>query len=328
MSGNKKVAIITGILGQDGYYLARILLSKGYVVHGVVRPSSVLNANNCWRLTQILDQLNIIKYDILSGCDMSEMISLIQPDEVYHLASDLSTNVAFVEDLNTFNVNFLPTLNLVKAIVENRSTCKLYFAGSSLMFGNTTGSPQNEDYPMCPTTPYGVGKVSAHNFLRMYREAYGIFACTGILYNHESPLRDDRFLPRKISKAVSEIKLGLRDNLLLGDLEIRRDWSFAGDVVNSMWLMLQNDKPMDYVVGSGELHSIRDLLEVAFSYVGLDWREFVFTDPNLIRKIEYNNLCANIEKISNDLGWKPEKSFTQIVEEMVCTDLRRLNSTL
>jgi GDPmannose 4,6-dehydratase len=192
------------------------------------------------------------------------------------------------------------------------------------MFGPVHVSPQNENTPMNPTTPYGIGKVAAHHFVRMYREAYGVFACTGILFNHESPRRDEIFLPRKITKAVANIKAGRQDKLLLGDIELMRDWAYAGDVVESMWLMLQQDIPEDFVIGSSELHSIKELLEIAFGFVDLNWQDYVALDPSLLRNIEYANLCADSTKARKKLGWAPKVSFRKLVEQMVQNDLEMI----
>ena len=191
------------------------------------------------------------------------------------------------------------------------------------MFGTVHATPQNEDTPMKPTTPYGIGKVAAHHFVKMYREAYGIFACTGILFNHESPRRDEIFLPRKITKAAANIKLGRQEKLLLGDIESKRDWAYAGDVVESMWLMLQQNEPDDYVIGSNELHSIKELMEIAFGYLGLNWHDYVVQDAGLLRRIDYVNLCADTRRAKEKLGWEPKVGFRELIEKMVQNDLER-----
>ena len=246
------------------------------------------------------------------------------PDEVYHLASDVEPKLVFEEEGKTFNVNFLGTINLLHAIKQHKPESRLYCAGSSLMFGSVNTLPQSEETPMNPNTPYGIAKVAAHHFSKMYREAYGIFVCTGILFNHESPRRDECFLPRKITKAAARIKAGRQDKLLLGDIEVKRDWSFAGDVVESMWLMLQHDTPRDYVIGSGELHSIKELLQLAFGHVGMDWQQYVVSDPSLLRKVEYVNLCADPAKARNELGWEPKIQFRELIELMVNNDLKQV----
>ena len=205
---------------------------------------------------------------------------------------------------------------------KHKDTCHLFCAGSSLMFGSCLTSPQNEETPMNPTTPYGIGKVAGYHYVKMYREAYGIFACTGILFNHESPRRDDNFLPRKITKAVARIKAGMQDKLVLGDINIKRDWAFAGDVVGSMWLMLQQEVPEDFVIGSGELHSVKELLEIAFGFIGKEWQSYVTFDPELLRKVEYGNLCADNSKARSQLNWAPRLSFRELIEQMVQNDLK------
>jgi GDPmannose 4,6-dehydratase len=244
------------------------------------------------------------------------------PDEIYHLASNVDPRVVFEDEINTFDNNFRAAINLLHAIKLNKNDSRLYCAGSSLMFGDVKETPQNEQTCMKPTTPYGIAKVATFHFINMYRQAYGIFACTGILFNHESPRRDDRFLPKKITKAVANIKLGLQDSLVLGNIDLKRDWSFAKDVVTSMWLMLQASEPKDYVIGSGELHTIRDILDIAFDSVGLDWREFVVSDDKFFRKIEYDNLCADSSKARVELNWKSTLTFEEMIADMVCSDLK------
>jgi GDPmannose 4,6-dehydratase len=260
--------------------------------------------------------------NILDVNQVQNIFSQVMPDELYHLASNVDPNVIFEEELKTFQLNFNGAINFLRAVKKFKICCKVYFAGSSLMFGNVSESPQNEKTLMNPTTPYGIAKVATYQFIKMYRDAYGIFACMGILFNHESPRRDDRFLPKKISKAVARIKHGLQDKLILGDINISRDWSFAGDVVESMWLMLQAKQPRDYVIGSGKLHTIKEVLEIAFGQVDLDWKKFVLIDDKFIRKIEYENLCADASRVMTDLGWRPKKNFSELITEMVNVDMK------
>jgi GDPmannose 4,6-dehydratase len=319
-----KKAIITGIAGQDGSYLAELLIQKGYEVHGVVNPSNGKDLHRLWRIADIIDRLHLHICDVSNSEQVDSVFISVMPDEVYHLASKVQPRLIFDEEKDIFEVNFLGVLNHLQAIKKFKHICKLYCAGSSLMFDEVNTSPQNENTPMNPTTPYGIGKVAAHHFVRMYRDAYGIFACTGILFNHESPRRDEIFLPRKISKAVANIKAGKQKQLLLGDIETKRDWAFAGDVVESMWLMLQQKKPEDFVIGSNELHSIKDLLEIAFGYFGLNWKDYVVYDPDLLRKIEYVNLCADSTRAREILGWSPKVNFQELIKLMVKNDYEQV----
>ena len=321
-----KKAIITGISGQDGSYLAELLLEKGYEVYGVERPSKVNDDRRHWRIAGIIDKLSLHGCDVTNSEQVEALFFSVMPDEVYHLASKVQPRLIFEEEKNIFEVNFLGAINILRAIKKYKDTCRLYCAGSSLMFGAVHCSPQNEETPMNPTTPYGIGKVAAYHFARMYRKAYGIYACTGILFNHESPRRDEIFLPRKITKAVANIKAGRQDRLLLGDIELKRDWAYAGDVVESMWLMLQQVAPQDYVIGSSELHSIKELLEVAFGFVDLNWQDYVALDPSLLRNIEYANLCADSTKARKELGWTPKVNFRELVEQMVQNDYELINN--
>lgn len=318
----RKKALITGIAGQDGSYLVELLLEKNYEIHGIVNNKQMADSDRRWRIREMEMQIELHECDLMDGGQIDNIVTKVLPDEIYHLASNVDPKVVFQEDISTFNINFWPTINLLKSIKKFKHDCKIFCAGSSLMFGHVMESPQNEQTAMNPTTPYGIAKVAAFQFVCMYREVYGVFACTGILFNHESPRRDERFLPRKISKAVAQIKLGRQSQLFLGDIELKRDWSFAGDVVESMWLMLQAAKPRDYVIGSGELHSIRELLEFAFGYVGLDWREFVMKDESLVRKIEYTNLCADSKRAKEELNWRPKVGFGELIINMVKEDLK------
>lgn len=320
----KKLALITGIAGQDGSYLAEFLLDKNYEVHGVISDYHYQDQSRLWRLKSLEGRLRLHVIDVLNFQQTENCISELSPDEIYHLASNVEPRVIFEDEINTYNINFTGTINLLRAIHKTKVSSKLYCAGSSLMFGRVTESPQNEDSSMNPTTPYGIAKVAALHFIRMYREAYGMFACMGILYNHESPRRDDRFLPRKITKAVASIKAGKQSTLELGNINIQRDWSFAGDVIESMWLMLQAEKPRDYVVGSGVLHSIEELLAVAFGAVGLDWRKYVVVNDKFFRNIDYENLCADISKAKIELNWSPRVNFEQLILNMVEADVKLL----
>lgn len=318
-----KKAIITGVTGQDGSYLAEFLLKKGYQVHGLEKPSKDKDRHRLWRIARIIDKLSLHDCDVTDPDQVESIFLSVMPDEVYHLASKVQPRLIFEEEKDIFDVNFLGVHNYLRVIKKHRDCCRLYCAGSSLMFGTVHATPQNEDTPMKPTTPYGIGKVAAHHFVKMYREAYGIFACTGILFNHESPRRDEIFLPRKITKAAANIKLGRQEKLLLGDIESKRDWAYAGDVVESMWLMLQQNEPDDYVIGSNELHSIKELMEIAFGYLGLNWHDYVVQDAGLLRRIDYVNLCADTRRAKEKLGWEPKVGFRELIEKMVQNDLER-----
>ncbi|MEK7801956.1 MAG: GDP-mannose 4,6-dehydratase [Pseudomonadota bacterium] len=317
-----KRALITGVAGQDGTYLTRLLSDKGYSVHGITNPKSVapvavpsLVINGCNIETHLCD--------IGCAAEIERVLRLVRPDEIYHLASDVEPRVLKDRELSVFDINFYPGVHILNIVREYLPSTRVYLAGSSLMFGDIPDGRQSENTKMNPTTPYGIAKVALFNFMRMYRKLYGLYACMGILYNHESPIRSEKFLPRKISKAVARIKNGKQDKLVLGDLSIARDWSFAGDVVRSMWLMLQQrDVPYDYVVGSGVSHTINDLLEIAFGFAGLDWRRYVVSDASFYRKIEYTNLCADIGNIRAELGWNPEICFQELVEMMVAEDIK------
>ena len=319
-----KKALITGIAGQDGSYLAEFLISKGYKVHGIQNPSKIVDGERPWRLLGIIDAIALHKCDVTDSMQVDSIFKSVMPDETYHLASDVQPRLIFEEERKTFDVNFLGTLNFLHAIKKYNHKSKLYCAGSSLMFGEVTSSPQNESTPMNPTTPYGIGKVAAYHFAKMYRQVYGVFACTGILYNHESPRRDEVFLPRKITKAAANIKLGNQKELLLGDIKVKRDWTYAGDVVESMWLMLQQGAADDFVIGSNMLHSIEDLLEVSFGYLELNWKDYVVFDSNLLRNVEYMNLCSDTTKARVNLKWSPKIGFDNLIESMVKNDYELL----
>ncbi|MDA8692361.1 GDP-mannose 4,6-dehydratase, partial [Candidatus Pseudothioglobus singularis] len=288
-------------------------------VFGIVNPRS----------SKGIDSLNRLSKSVkISNCNINDLESLklilcdTEPDEIYHLASSVEPRVLNNQELSIFDVNFIPGLHILNIVKNFLPKAKIYFAGSSLMFGDTSDSSQSELTPMRPNTPYGIAKVALYNFMKMYREVYGIFACMGILYNHESPIRNEKFLPRKITKTAVRIKLGKQSELVLGDLTISRDWSYAGDIVNSMFLMLNQDKPKDYVVGSGTLFTPKDILNIAFNVLNLDWRKYVKTDSSLFRSVEYTKLCADTSKIRNDLNWKPSMSLNEIIVSMVEEDMR------
>ena len=311
-----KVGFITGIAGQDGSYLAELLINKGYQVHGLVSEGADL-----WRLENIINELHIYTDNPHSRDQLKSIFKKVLPDEIYHLASNVDPRVNFDTEKDIFDKNFIMGYDLLRLIKKYKTTCKIYFSGSSLMFGKPGQECQNESTPMLPTTPYGIAKVTLFNFIQIYRDVYKIHACMGILYNHESIRRDYFFLPRKITRAAARIKLGKQSSLTLGDINVSRDWSYAGDIVESMWLMLQTNQPKDYVVGSGLLHTVKELLEIAFNEVDLNWRDYVEIDASLIRNVEYKAPCANSNKIYKELGWKAKVEFGDLIRSMVLNDI-------
>jgi GDPmannose 4,6-dehydratase len=315
----QKIALITGIAGQDGSYLAELLLDKGYIVHGIVRN---LDSSALFRVNKILKKINLHKCDVTVFSDLKKIIDLIGPDEIYHLAALVETrNIPELEE-EIWSTNFVSSQNILKIVRDLEKKMKVFFAGSSTIFGVTDLLKQNELTPINPTNFYGIAKSGTFLLAKLYRENYGLFCVTGILFNHESPRRDFKFLPRKITSAAAKIKLGLQKDLVLGDVEVRRDWGFAGDYAEAMWLMLQAPKPEDYVIGSGEQHSIRDVLEEAFGYLDLDWKNFVKIDETFIRKDDKSASFADISKIVQNLNWRPKTSFIQLIRMMVDEDLR------
>ena len=313
-----KKSLITGITGQDGSYLAEFLLEKGYEVHGTIYGKS----NDNWRIKNIQEKIKIYECDVKNEKKINELVKLIVPDEIYHLASVVETRVIFTEEENILKTNFDSTLFFLRAIKLYSPKSKIFFAGSSLMFGDVQESPQNENTSFRPNTPYGVAKTAGFYFVKMYREDYDIFACTGILYNHESPRRDFNFLPRKITQAAAKIKFGEESKLILGNIEAKRDWGFAGDYVEAMWLMLQAEKPDDYVIGTGEIHSVKDVLDIAFEEVGLDWRKYVVVSDEFFRKEGNVSMVADISKIKSKLGWQPKIKFEELIKMMAQEDIR------
>jgi GDPmannose 4,6-dehydratase len=316
-----KTALITGISGQDGMYLSELLVKKNYSVHGIVKSLSS-DKKVSENKGNILSSVSIHECDICDFSSIEKVICEVKPDEIYHLASSVEPLVIKNEELSIFEVNFIPGIHILNAVKINLPKAKVYLAGSSLMFGNTSTSMQSEKTPMRPTTPYGIAKVALFNFMEMYRHVYDIYICMGILYNHESPRRNEKFLPKKITKAAARIKAGKQSELTLGDLSIYRDWSYAGDIVKSMWLMLQSETPSDYVVGSGVLHTPEDILNIAFRAVGLDWKKYVKVDNKFYRSVEYTNLCADITKIHSDLNWSPLVKFEELISLMVQEDIK------
>jgi len=317
----QKVALITGITGQDGSYLADFLLAKGYKVYGLVRRSSIEKFDN---INHIKDKIELIQGDLTDQNSLNFLIKEINPDEVYNLGAQSFVPTSWNQPLLTADVTALGVTRILEAIRLNNPKIKFYQASSSEMFGKVRETPQSEKTPFYPRSPYGVAKVYGHFITINYRESYNIFACSGILFNHESPRRGLEFVTRKVSYGVASIKLGLQKELRMGNLDAKRDWGFAGDYVEAMWLMLQQDTPEDYVIATGETHSIRELLDVAFSHVGLDYRNYVVVDPKFLRPAEVDLLCGDASKAKKLLGWKQKVSFSQLVTMMVDSDLELL----
>ncbi|GBD32872.1 GDP-mannose 4,6-dehydratase [bacterium HR33] len=315
-------ALITGITGQDGSYLAELLLSKGYNVVGVVRRTS---HDSYERIGHLLDKLTIVPADLLDQHSLTMVVRDFKPDEVYNLAAQSFVPTSWNQPVLTGEFTALGVTRILEAIRLAHPEARFYQASSSEMFGKVAQSPQNESTPFYPRSPYGVAKVYGHWITVNYRESYGMYAVSGILFNHESPRRGLEFVTRKISDGVARIKLGLAKELKLGNLDAKRDWGFAGDYVDAMWRMLQQPNPDDYVVGTGVMHSVRDVVEVAFSHVGLDWRDYVKIDPALIRPAEVDHLQADASKARRVLGWEPRVSFEELIVMMVEADLKRLS---
>ena len=320
-----KQALITGITGQDGSYLAEFLLEKGYEVHGIVRRVAIEDPEHrLWRIKHILNKLILHPGSLESYASLFNIVEKIKPDECYHLAAQSFVSYSFEDEFSTINTNINGTHFVLSAIKEKAPKCKFYFAGSSEMFGLVKETPQNENTPFHPRSPYGISKVAGFDLTRNYREAYNLFACSGILFNHESPRRGYEFVTRKISNAVAEIKLGLAKELILGNLEAKRDWGFAGDYVKAMVLMLQQDKPDDYVIATGETHSVKEFAELAFRHVGLNYQDYLNSDERFYRPAEVHQLKGDYSKGKKVLGWEPKVSFKELVQMMVDTDLHSL----
>lgn len=320
-----KKAIITGITGQDGSYLAEFLLEKGYEVHGIIRRVALEDpVHRLWRLNHILDKIFLHSASLENYASIFNVIEKVKPDECYHLAAQSFVSYSFDDAFSTLNTNINGTLFVLSAIKEKAPDCKFYFAGSSEMFGLVRETPQNELTPFHPRSPYGISKVSGYDLTRNFRESYEIFACSGILFNHESPRRGFEFVTRKITSTASRIKRGLTKELRLGNLDAKRDWGYAGDYVKGMWMMLQQDVPDDYVIATNECHSIREFLDLAFNHVGLKWSEHVVIDPNLFRPAEVQILKGDFSKAKHNLQWEPEVGFEQLVEMMIESDMVKI----
>ena len=326
-----KKALITGITGQDGSYLAEFLLAKGYEVHGIIRRASTFNTGRIDHLYQD-PHINGVRLflhygDIADSTNLIKLLYRLQPDEVYHLAAQSHVRVSFDIPEYTGDVTALGTIRILEAIRETGLKTKFYQAGSSEMYGKVLETPQRETTPFYPRSPYGVAKVYSHWITVNYRESYGLFACNGILFNHESPRRNETFVTRKITAAAARIKVGLQNRLYLGNLDARRDWGYAKEYVEAMWLMLQQDEPDDYVIATGEAHTVQDLLSEAFECVGQDWHELVDIDPKYYRPAEVDLLLGDASKAKQKLGWEPKTRFRELVRLMVDADIAALKVT-
>ncbi|MBE8539376.1 GDP-mannose 4,6-dehydratase [Geoglobus acetivorans] len=318
-----KRALITGVTGQDGAYLAKFLLEKGYEVYGTYRR---LSSPNFWRLQYlgIFDKVNLIPVDLSDTSSIFEAIKTSEPDEIYHLAAQSFVGASFEQPIATGDISGLAVTRILEVVRQVNPEIKFYQASTSELYGNSREEGiLNEETPFRPASPYAAAKLYGYWTTRIYRDAYGIFAVNGILFNHESPLRGLEFVTRKISNAVAKIALGLEKELRLGNLEAKRDWGYAPEYVECMWLMLQQDEPDDYVIATGEAHSIRKFCETAFDIVGLDWQEYVSVDKRFMRPLDVKYLCGDYSKAKNKLGWEPRTKFKKLVEIMVKEDLNR-----
>ncbi|MBC8379049.1 MAG: GDP-mannose 4,6-dehydratase [Planctomycetes bacterium] len=320
-----KKALITGITGQDGSYLTELLLEKGYEVYGIIRRSSTFGTERIDHLYQDPHKkppLKLVYGDLTDGGNLSTILNDVQPEEVYNLGAQSHVRVSFDQPVYTVNADALGTLRLLEAVRMMTKPAKFYQASSSEMYGKVAETPQTEETPFYPRSPYGCAKVYSFWQTVNYREAYNIFACNGILFNHESPRRGETFVTRKITRAATRIKLGLQEKLFLGNLDAKRDWGFAGDYVEAMWLMLQQDKPDDYVVATGETYSVREFLDEVFGHLDLDWQKYVEIDPRYYRPTEVELLLGDAGKAKKQLNWTPKVSFKQLAQMMTDADMK------
>jgi len=318
-------ALITGITGQDGSYLAEFLLDKGYEVYGIVRRSSLEKFD---RIEAITEKIRFVEGDLTDQSSLDQALQQLKPDELYNLAAQSFVPVSWNQPVLTADVTGLGALRVMEAIRKHSPQTKFLQASSSEMFGKVREKPQTEKTPFHPRSPYGVAKTFGHHITVNYRESYGLFACSSICFNHESPRRGIEFVTRKVSQTVAKIKLGVADKLKMGNIDAQRDWGFAGDYIRAMWLMLQQPQAEDYVIATGKTHSVQELLEVAFSHAGLDWKKYVEIDPKLVRPAEVDYLCGDASKAKKVLGWEPQVTFKQLIEMMVDADLLQLKQTL
>ncbi|MFY0802951.1 GDP-mannose 4,6-dehydratase [Peribacillus frigoritolerans] len=313
-----KTALITGITGQDGSYLAELLLDQGYKVYGLKRRTATPNLEN---IKSLINEIDFISGDLRDITSLTEAVQLAKPDEVYNLAAQSFVGDSWRQPIYTGEVTGLGVTNMLEAIRQAKPDARFYQASSSEMFGKVLETPQKETTPFYPRSPYGVAKVYGHWITVNYRESYNMYACSGILFNHESPRRGIDFVTRKITDAVAKIKLGFQDKLHLGNIDSKRDWGFAGDYVKAMWLMLQQDEPDDYVIATGETHTVKEFVEIAFEHVGLNWKEHVVQDPQFMRPAEVDILLGDPSKAKQKLKWEPQINFEQLVKMMVDQDL-------
>ncbi|MBD2071075.1 GDP-mannose 4,6-dehydratase [Leptolyngbya sp. FACHB-671] len=318
-----KTALITGITGQDGYYLSRLLLKHGYRVVGLIPPQ---RQSNLAKLGDLAGQVEVYSVALTDSAALLEAVEQLRPDEIYNLAAPSFVPASWSDPLGTLDLVTGTATRLLSAVRQVGLATRFYQASSSEMFGQVDQSPQDENTPFRPMNPYAAAKVHAHWTMVHHRQRYGLFACSGILYNHESPLRPPNFVTRKVALAVASIKLGLSNRLEMGNLQAKRDWGYAGDHVEAMWRMLQAKTPEDYVIGTGQLHSVEQLVAAAFACVDLNWAEYVNVDPKLIRTDEHFHLVANPAKAKQNLNWQPQVSFEALIQEMVLKDLERLKS--
>ncbi|SJZ69940.1 GDPmannose 4,6-dehydratase [Trichlorobacter thiogenes] len=317
-----KKALITGIAGQDGSYLAELLLSKGYEVHGVVRRIAIEDSEHKLKnISHLLDRIHLHVASLDNVLSLIKVVRTIEPAECYHLAASSFVSYSFEDEISILNNNVNNTHYLLAALREFAPDCRIYFAGSSELFGSVVAAPQDETTPFNPRSIYGISKMASYHLLKNYREQYGLFSCAGILYNHESPRRGYEFVTRKIVSSAVKIKLGLQKTVALGNLDAHRDWGYAPDYVQAMWLMLQADTPDDYVVATGETHSVREFVELVFTSLGLDYQDHVQVDPQFFRPTEKVRLCGNPHKIESVLGWKRTACLSEIIAEMVTAEL-------
>lgn len=322
MTENKKRALVTGVTGQDGAYLAQFLLNKGYEVYGTYRRVST---PNFWRLQylNIFDQIKLVPIELIDAGSVSEAVRTSNPDEIYHLAAQSFVGTSFEQPIATGNVTGLGVARFLEAIRQINPKIKFYQASTSELYGKGNSHPLNEQSPFSPSSPYAISKLYGYWMTKVYREGYGLFAVNGILFNHESPLRGLEFVTRKISNAVAKISLGLEKELVLGNLDARRDWGYAPDFVEFMWASLQQEKADDYVVATGEQHSVKEFVQEAFGLVNLDWEKFVKVDKRFLRPLDVEYLCGDASKVKQQIGWESKTKFKQLVEYMVKEDISR-----
>lgn len=320
-----KRALITGITGQDGSYLTEFLLKKGYEVHGIVRRVAIEDPDRrLTRIKHLINNIHLHSASLESYASIFKILARIKPDECYHLAAQSFVSYSFEDEFSTFATNIDGTHYVLSAIKELSPSCRFYFAASSEMFGNSQISPQNEETPFFPRSAYGISKLAGYHLTKNYRDTNNLFALSGILFNHESPRRGYEFVTRKITNTAAKIKFGLADELRVGNLEAKRDWGFSPDYVEAMWLMLQQDTPEDYVVATGETHTVKEFIEIAFGHIDLNWEDYVVIDPLFYRPAEIYELKGDSSKAKNKLKWKPKCTFKDLITLMVDEDIRRL----